>query len=324
MKSKNQELPFLEVLSGGQTTSLQDLGRNGFQDKGVPPSGVINKNNMRLVNKLVGNNENEAVLETFISGPTLKMHGLSALVSIAGNYSSSLDIINKDIRVRSGRSIKIVKDDLIKINTGMDNLISTFSVSGGFKVPKILGSRSTNPSVKMGGFNGGFLEDGMRLYLNKTLSNSDEKIIPNYCPTSNVNTMRVILGPHEDKFDKFEIEKFLSTQWLITKDINRMGIKLSGEEIKSIAGRDMLSDGNQIGSIQITLKGEPIILLPDRGTIGGYPKIATLISPDLKLISSLKVGQNIKFKSIDIAEAQKISSVEKIEIDKMLSSIIKI
>ena len=324
MKHKDQRLPFFEVLSGGQTTSLQDKGRNGYQDKGVPPSGVININNMRLANKLVGNNEDEAVLETFISGPTLKMHGLSALVSIVGNHSSSLEIINKNIRVRPGRSIKIVKDDLIKINTGIENLISIFSVSGGFKVPKILGSKSTNPSVKMGGFNGGFLEDNMRLYLNKMSSSNYEKIIPNYNPTSNVNIVRVILGPHEDKFDQFEIKKFLSTKWLITKDINRMGIKLSGEEIKSIAGRDMLSDGNQIGSIQITLKGEPIILLPDRGTIGGYPKIATVISADLNLISCLKVGQKIKFESIDIAEAQKIFFFEEAKVEKLLSSIIKI
>ena len=93
----------------------------------------------------------------------------------------------------------------------------------------------------------------------------------------------------EERNTPNQIDKFLSTNWEVTKDINRMGIKLSGDEIKSTAGRDMLSDGNQIGSIQITLKGEPIILLPDRGTIGGYPKIATIISSDLDQISNLKM-----------------------------------
>ena len=103
-----------------------------------------------------------------------------------------------------------------------------------------------------------------------------------------------------------------------------MGIKLSGDEIKSSAGRDMLSDGNQIGSIQITLKGEPIILLPDRGTIGGYPKIATIISSDLDQISNLKISEKIYFESIDVLSAQNISAIKNKKIEKLLSSITKI
>ena len=103
-----------------------------------------------------------------------------------------------------------------------------------------------------------------------------------------------------------------------------MGIKLKGDEIKSTAGRDMLSDGNQIGSIQITLKGEPIILLPDRGTIGGYPKIATIISSDLDQISNLKISEKIYFESIDVLSAQNISAIKNKKIEKLLSSITKI
>ena len=103
-----------------------------------------------------------------------------------------------------------------------------------------------------------------------------------------------------------------------------MGIKLSGDEIKSSAGRDMLSDGNQIGSIQITLKGEPIILLPDRGTIGGYPKIATIISSDLDQISNLKISEKIYFESIDVLSAQNISTIKNKKLEKLLSSITKI
>ena len=103
-----------------------------------------------------------------------------------------------------------------------------------------------------------------------------------------------------------------------------MGIKLKGDEIKSTAGRDMLSDGNQIGSIQITLKGEPIILLPDRGTIGGYPKIATIISSDLDQISNLKISEKIYFESIDVLSAQNISTIKNKKLEKLLSSITKI
>ena len=263
-----QKDPFLRVVSGGQTTSLQDRGRFGFQDKGVPPSGVLNQNAMKIVNKLVGNNIEEAVLEIFLSGPILEVNAKNALVSLIGSNSSSIEIINRNVKIRPGRSIKVFEKDIIKINSGNENLISLFSISGGFNVTKVLGSKSTNPSVIMGGFKGGFLEDN--------------------------------------------------------KDINRMGIKLTGNEINSIAGRDMLSDGNQIGSIQITLSGEPIVLLPDRGTIGGYPKIATIISSDLELIPSLKIGQKIRFESINIDEAKKINIEFERKTNKILSSIIKI
>jgi antagonist of KipI len=176
----------------------------------------------------------------------------------------------------------------------------------------------------MGGFNGGFLEDDMLLYLNDNLSDAEEKIIPNFSSPQTIKKLRVILGPHENKFEKSQIDKFLSTNWEVTKDINRMGIKLNGDEIKSIAGRDMLSDGNQIGSIQITLKGEPIILLPDRGTIGGYPKIATIISADLDQISNLKISEKIYFESIDVLSAQNISNIKNKKIEKLLTSITKI
>ena len=126
------------------------------------------------------------------------------------DFETSLEIINRNIKVRPGRSIEIVQNDLVKINNGNDNLISTFSISGGFKAPKILGSKSTNPSVKMGGFNGGFLKDGMLLYLNDNLYDAEEKIIPNFSSPQTIKKLRVILGPHENKFEKSQIDKFLN------------------------------------------------------------------------------------------------------------------
>ena len=319
-----QKGPFLRVVSGGQTTSLQDRGRFGFQDKGVPPSGVLNQNAMKIVNKLVGNNIEEAVLEIFLSGPILEVNAKNALVSLIGSNSSSLEIINRNVKIRPGRSIKVFEKDIIKINSGNENLISLFSISGGFNVTKVLGSKSTNPSVIMGGFKGSFLEDNMNLPLNNNIHKYHESLIPKFKSHDQVRIFRVIIGPHVDKFTNDEINKFLSTSWKVTKDINRMGIKLTGNKINSIAGRDMLSDGNQIGSIQITLSGEPIVLLPDRGTIGGYPKIATIISSDLELIPSLKIGQKIRFESINIDEAKKINIEFERKTNKILSSIIKI
>ena len=134
-----QKGPFLRVVSGGQTTSLQDRGRFGFQDKGVPPSGVLNQNAMKIVNKLVGNNIEEAVLEIFLSGPILEVNAKNALVSLIGSNSSSIEIINRNVKIRPGRSIKVFEKDIIKINSGNENLISLFSISGGFNVTKVTG-----------------------------------------------------------------------------------------------------------------------------------------------------------------------------------------
>ena len=173
----------------------------------------------------------------------------------------------------------------------------------------------------MGGFNGGFLEDDMLLYLNDNLSDAEEKIIPNFSSPQTIKKLRVILGPHENKFEKSQIDKFLSTNWEVTKDINRMGIKLSGDEIKSTAGRDMLSDGNQIGSIQITLKGEPIILLPDRGTIGGYPKIGVVASVDYDRLIQMSPGSKIKFKEINLSDAETLFKLYEMETQNLISQI---
>ena len=324
MKKFDDNFSYLKVLSGGQTTSLQDFGRYGHQDKGVPPSGVINFQNMILANKLVGNDAKDAVLETFISGPIIEVNANEALIALVGGNHSYLEIINKNLKIRSGRSIQLKRGDRIKIILGKDNLISTLAIYGGFKVKDVLGSKSTNPSVKMGGFNGGFLTDNLNLPLNLNDYEGQDRIVLKYEPIKEIAHLRVILGPHLDKFTQNVIEKFLATSWKVTKDINRMGIKLSGDEIDTTSGRDMLSDGNQIGSIQVTLKGEPIILLPDRGTIGGYPKIATIISSDFGLISNLKVGQNLNFKKVSIEDAQTIAKETRERFDGVLSSVTKI
>ena len=118
---------------------------------------------------LVGNNIEEAVLEIFLSGPIFEVNTKNALVSLIGSNSSSIEIINRNVKIRPGRSIKVFEKDIIKINSGNENLISLFSISGGFNVTKVLGSKSTNPSVIMGGFKGSFLEDNMNLPLNNNI-----------------------------------------------------------------------------------------------------------------------------------------------------------
>ena len=321
----NNNYGFLKVLSGGQTTSLQDKGRFGFQDRGVPPSGVINYHNMVIANSLVGNHKNTEVLEIFNSGPVLEINTDQVLLALIGSIWSYIEIIDKNIMIRSGRSVKLKRGDKVRVVTGDFNLISTLAVSGGFNVKKVLGSKSTNPSIKLGGFEGDFLKDGMNLPLNKFKSGMIvEKLFYSKKNKFKIKNIRVLLGPHDEMFNQNMIIKFFSTNWKITNNFNRMGIKLNGNKIVSKAARSMLSDGNQTGSIQVPLNGLPIILLPDRGTTGGYPKIATIISADFDLISKLVIGQFFNFQEVGTEEAKLAFNESQKKLIKKLSLIKKV
>ena len=293
------------VLSGGQTTSLQDRGRYGYQDKGIPPSGIINSNEMRIANKLVGNKEETEVLEIFFNGPTIEINSDYLAIALVSCRWSYLNILNKNKMIRSGRSVILERGDKVKIILSKSSIVSILAVSGGFDIFDFMNSKSTNPITSLGGFEGGFLKDNMLLKLKRSFKKSElkTKILTHSFCMEKVNFLRIILGPHKEYFLESIIKKFLSTKWIITKDINRMGIRLEGEGLGLNIAKDILSDGNQNGSIQIAHNGKPIILLPDRGTTGGYPKIATIISADFHLLSKLQIGQRLSFKETSLYNA---------------------
>ena len=312
----------LIILKGGQSTSIQDFGRFGHQDKGIPPSGVINKNNMKIANALVGNPSNTEVLEIFFSGPVIKINTKSVLIALVGGKNALIEILNTNQFVKPGRSIVLNKNDVIRIHIDKESIISTLAIAGGFKITPFLNSKSTSPNIGLGGLNGEYFKDNTLLPLNfDNIRKQFERILINTHPESSVKLFRVILGPHDERFSKEMIEKFLSIEWKVSSDINRMGIRLDGENILSKARKSLLSDGNQNGSIQITQNGKPIILLPDRGTTGGYPKIATIISPDFDQLSNIRVGQKISFRKINIQQAYKAIKIQNKKLLNLMSKI---
>jgi len=244
------------------------------------------------------------------------------LIAMIGGKNSSVEILNKNQHVKSGRSVLLKKNDVIKIHLDKESIISTLSVSGGFKVSPFLNSKSTSPNIGLGGLNGDYFKDNTILPLNVDENEKKiERILIANQPSSSKKSFRVILGPHDKRFSNEMVDKFLSSKWKVSSDINRMGIRLDGEKILCKNNNNMLSDGNQNGSIQITQGGKPIILLPDRGTTGGYPKIATIISPDFQQLSNISVGEEISFKKINLEQA---NAVIKNHNKKLLNLISKI
>ncbi|WDV44233.1 biotin-dependent carboxyltransferase family protein [Clostridiaceae bacterium M8S5] len=292
------------VLTQGFLTTIQDGGRIGFQQYGVPVSGVMDRYSYRIANILVGNDEEQAVLEITMLGPKLKFTSPEIIAITGGDLSPMIN--GKQIPMY--RSVKVNKGDILAFGELKNGCRSYIAFTGGIDVPIVMGSRSTYLKGKIGGYRGRELNKGdivdiinydseykVRLLSKKHISIYENKI-----------DIRVVLGPQNEYFTKHGIDTFLSDTYTITNECDRMGFRLDGAEIEHINGADIISDGIEFGAIQISGNGKPIIMMADRQTTGGYTKIANVISVDLPKIAQAKPGDKISFKVVSIKEAQDI------------------
>ena len=312
---------YIKVLKGGNTSSIQDKGRYGYQDKGIPPSGVVNLKNYIIANNLVGNKILSEVIEIFFNGPTLEINIDKISIALIGSLDSFIEIKNKNIKIFSGRSFNFIRGDIIHIHLSKDCLIGTLAISGNIKSDVFLGSKSTNPNIGVGGINGEFLKDGSKLFIDNISISKEKYIQSDYIIPNEIENINVLPNAHENLFDISLIDFFYSNSWTVSRNINRMGIILDGNSYEYNLNKKLLSDGNITGSIQMPSNGNPIILLPDRGTTGGYPKIASIISSDLYKLSYLKPGRKISFKKVNYEYAIKELKKEKIHLNKLLDNI---
>lgn len=311
----------ISVLNPGLLTTIQDLGRNGYQKYGVIVSGAMDTYAMRLANIIVGNEENEGVLEITLVGPSLKLEK-GALFSITGGDLSPT--IN-DKKVPRGRPIYLNKDCILKFGSCRSGCRSYLAASGGFDVPKIMGSKSTYLKAEFGGFNGRSLKKddilniGVKshksLKIIKKLENIDNKsdfvtsnwYIKNFMIQNSESTIiRVFEDRQFNNVSKESINKFFNSEFIVDSRSDRMGYRLYGEKIKLKEKLEMISEEVSLGTIQIPPDGNPIILLADRQTVGGYPKIAHIASVDIQKLVQLKPNNKIKFKKIALEEAENL------------------
>ena len=314
--------PYLKSISGGMMTTVQDFGRLGHQSQGVPVGGALDPVMLRLANALVGNSEGLGALEIRIMGPTFKVAADSIRVALTGT-TMPLEILKpKRETVSPCRSVRLERDQVFRIQTVSDSACCYLAVEGGFDVPTIYDSQSTYVFGGFGGFEGRPIREGDHVPLNSSAATSGpDSMVVNTFDQDDGGPIRVVLGPQADYFTEAGISTFLENEYTVTNDSNRMGLRTEGPVIEHARGFNITSDGISAGSIQVPGTGLPIILLADRQTTGGYPKIATVISADLRRLGRLQPGSVFRFKAVEVAEAEHIRRVQEEEIQKLLAAI---
>jgi biotin-dependent carboxylase-like uncharacterized protein len=299
--------PGLKVLSPGLHTTVQDLGRAGYQNIGVPVSGALDGFGLRLANALVGNPQETAALEILASGPTLEVATDTARLALVG-IDASLGIGGESPRVvAAGQSVTVQQGDIVQIALGRQSACCYLAVEGGIAVPRVLGSAATYVRAALGGLNGRALQRGDVVPLaTACVSERTELRAPAPIPVPADQPIRVVLGPQQKCFRKEAFATLLGAEFRVSKDADRMGMRLDGPVLQHRRGWDIVSDAIATGSIQVPGSGQPIVLLADHQTTGGYPKIATVISADLPRLARCRPGDPLRFVSVELEAAEEM------------------
>ncbi|KAA0018138.1 biotin-dependent carboxyltransferase family protein [Salinicola corii] len=302
----NTDVAF-RVASPGMMTTLQDGGRHGQGHLGVPPSGALDTMSLGLANALVGNVSEDALqafgaLEITLMGPRLRLVGGDCVVAITGDA----EITVNDRPVETFRALALREGDELQIHRVLSGARAYLAVGGGFAATPFLGSVSTLARAGVGGFDGRALRAGDRLPLRNAARGQEcaGRVGEPHLPQREKRPIRVGLGPQSDFFSRAKIARFFSAEWTISTLADRMGYRLTGPVLASARGHNIVSDALMTGSVQIPGDGQPIIAMNDRGTTGGYPKIATVIRADMARLGQMKPGDRLRFEAIDPAHAE--------------------
>jgi biotin-dependent carboxylase-like uncharacterized protein len=299
--------PSLRIASSGLLTTVQDLGRPGYQQLGVPVGGALDSVSLRVANALVGNAARTAALEVAYVGPTLIVEADDARLSVAG-ARAEIEILPDASALRgspieSMRSIRLHRGQALRIGSLVDGAVLYVAVEGGFDIQPVLGSLSTYLRGGFGGWQGRALVSGDELPLRRKLASDRAEVRLVGFDLKPPARIRVVLGPQSDFFSRSEVAAFLSSEYRVDPNSDRMGMRLAGRPIKHANGFDIVSDATAPGSVQVPGHGNPIVLLADRQTTGGYPKIATVISADIAALGRLPIGATIAFESVTLEAA---------------------
>ncbi len=289
----------LELINNPFFVTLQDRGRFSYTHLGVTNSGVMDEYAYFIANKLLENPLNTNILEIGCSNVILKVNKNTTLCITGAN---SEFFINDELK-ELWQNYEVKKNDVIKIGKILNGNWIYLGVCGGFSTKKEFGSNSTTLKESLGGIDGNRLKKGDILAFHKTKKINKKFLKKEFIPKyEDELILRVLLSYQYEKFPKEEIKKFFSSTYLVTKDFNRMGCKLQGNSIKcDING--IISEGIAFGSIQIPKDGQPIVLLKERQTIGGYPKIGTVLNIDCFKLAQAKTGTKIRFQELSYENA---------------------
>ena len=303
----------LKVRRAGMLTSVQDLGRWGFQSSGVPVAGAMDLPALRIGNAMLGNPEGAAALEVTLLGPELEVCGGGAAVFAGADLGFSVN----GRAVGSWRVVELKSGDVISFTGPKNGCRGNLCFAGGVGVPLVMNSRSTYMRAKIGGFEGRALKNGDVITTGEpsplwkrldgfTLPSELNPALPADAPLS------LMTGLQEDLFTEEGIATLFSSEYTITSESDRMGCRLDGAKIEHVKGGDIVSDGVPLGAVQIPSHGMPIVMLADRQTTGGYTKIGVLTPLSIEALVQKMPGSAVRFRkaSIDDGTAEQMKIAE--------------
>lgn len=288
----------LVVKTCGPMTSLQDWGRLGYQRFGVSPSGAMDRRCLAMANALVGNAPATAAIEFVNLGGTFTAEGGDLHVALVG-ADCTLHI--DDVLIEPQTSAILKEGQTLRVGHARTGTFAYLAVAGGFAIEPQLGSLSFHLRSQLGGLKGAALKAGDHLPCNAA-GDPMPMHLPLTIPEDS-GPIRVMLGPQDDYFTESAIGTFLNAEFAISAQADRMGFQLTGPQVEHAKGFNIVSDGIVDGHIQVPGSGLPIVLMRDRQTAGGYPKIATIISTDLARFAQLRPGSAVRFRAVSREEA---------------------
>lgn len=299
----------------GLFTTIQDAGRAGYQQYGFSPGGALDRRAMCMANLLVGNPPGEAVLEMTLLGAeiTFKQDNIIAVTGglCEPNRNGKPVPMYAALLFRAG--------DTLALGAAKEGCRIYMAFAGGLAVPEAMGSKSTQIKYALGGFYGRALKRGDEVPFaapRTELPNMAKRLLPAPERAAGIQTLRVVLGPQDSAFTQEGLQTFLREEYAVTNESDRMGCRLDGPALAFKSGADIISDATALGSVQVPASGKPIILLCDRQTVGGYTKIATVISVDIPRIAQCKMGDKVRFESICVRAAQRLYRKEQKQYEK--------
>ncbi len=310
---------YFEILRAGINTTFQDKGRNNLYHIGIPFSGAMDNRNYLLANKLVGNKLDLPVIEFAYQGPLLKYNGDKINIAITGDVIFELKKKDNKIQGNCYESYQLENGDEIDILSTNKSVYGYLSISGEYNVKLQWGSCSINTKANIGSNNGKKFDNGQKINISKINLNQEKKKT-NYL-NSKVENIRVIKGTNFDYFSEDGKKIFFEKEFIVSKLSDRMGMRLEGPKIENIVNTNIKSEGLLKGVIQVPTDGNPIIMLSDHGTIGGYPKIGVVISADYDRLVQISPGSKIKFKEIELSDAETLFKLYEMETQNLISQI---
>ena len=310
---------YFEIKRAGINTTFQDKGRNNLYHIGIPFSGAMDNRNFLLANKLVGNKLDSPVIEFAYQGPLLKFNGDKITITVTGDVIFKLNKKNNEIEGRCYETYQLENGDEINILSTNKSVYGYLAISGEIDLKFQWGSCSINTKANIGSNDGKKLTNKQKINIRKI--NFDQKNKKIDYLNSKIENIRVIKGTNFDYFSEEGKKIFFEKEFIVSKLSDRMGMRLEGPKIENIINTNIKSEGLLKGVIQVPADGNPIIMLSDHGTIGGYPKIGVVASVDYDRLVQISPGSKIKFKEIDLSDAETLFKLYEMETQNLISQI---